>query len=358
MMSKLIVRVKNPYPIIFVDEIKRIEDEIPKLQNRVAIVTDSNVKKHYTGLFKRLSDKYEIFCFRAGEKHKTIDTCMKIIGQMQQKGFGRDSVIVAIGGGVTGDMAGFIAGIYMRGISVIQVPTTLLAMADSSVGGKTGVDTKFGKNLIGVFKQPAKVYIWSGFLETLSVSEFKNGLAETIKHAIISDSDFFHYLNENLVKIRKKDNVTIKEINRMNCMTKASIVEEDPEERGLRRVLNFGHTIGHAIELISRFKYSHGDCVAMGMVVEARISYSMGFLSNSDLISIIDIIKCFNLPTSVPRGIKINNIMNSVKLDKKGKLGAARYALPHKIGSMVKFNDEYSTIVDDNIVLNSIKESI
>ena len=329
--------------------------------SKYAIITDTNVEKlHAIELQKRLSEKgltSNIFTFPAGEKNKTIVQCTNVIDKMSQLGYARDSYILALGGGVVGDMAGFIAAIFNRGVPYIQIPTTVLSQADSAVGGKTGVDTEYGKNLIGAFKQPKKVFVDVATLRTLPEIEFRSGLAETIKHGVIRDANFFAYLEDNMNNIlARKDEYSL-EIAMQNCRIKGEVVEIDPNERGLRRILNYGHTIGHAIEKRSNFRLPHGFCVSIGMMAAGRIALEIGQFSKQDLQRQQELLIKAGLPLHIPQGISNKELIELTTLDKKSKNGEARYCLPVKIGKMNYFNGAYVLPIAKEFVMNALTKT-
>ncbi|MCF7861589.1 3-dehydroquinate synthase [Candidatus Woesearchaeota archaeon] len=349
--------VDESYPILVVKSQQEIIDEISQLSyNKYALITDSNVQKLYgrTTLFSMGS----VFSFEAGEQNKKIETVLSICEKMQGEGFGRDSLIIALGGGVVGDMAGFAASIYMRGIDYIQIPTTTLAIADSSVGGKTGVDTKYGKNLLGAFKQPIAVYVYPEFCKTLPETEYLNGMAETIKHGMIADASFCDYLEVNREMILKRDVDVLGKVALSNCKIKAGVVEKDPHEKGLRRILNYGHTIGHAIEHISKFKLSHGQAVSIGMAVEGKIACMLGNLEIKSLQRQNKLLSDYGLPIVIPDEFNIDDILEIIKLDKKSKNGLARFSLPCDIGRMSKFDGEWASSAEEPIIRGAISESL
>ena len=337
-----------------------ISEDVKKLYNgrRYAIITDSNVRPLYGEMLREeIGRDAEVFSFEAGEKSKNIYTCDDIIGDMTKSKYGRDTLILALGGGVVGDMAGFIAAIFNRGVPYIQIPTTLLAQADSSVGGKTAVDTKHGKNLIGAFKQPEKVYIDISTIKTLSDRDYKNGLAETIKHGIIQDDKYFEYLKNNLSDILNRDPESLLTIAKRNCEIKGNVVEKDPNEKGLRRILNYGHTIGHAIEKLSNYELSHGEAVSIGMMAAGRISNKLGYFSDSELKRQEELIRNAGLPIAIPRKIHDEDIIEATTLDKKAKGGRARYVLPISIGTMNEFGGAYATYVNNDVVIDALQRT-
>ncbi len=340
------------------------------LGDKYAIITDSNVQKLYaTSLENRLKDEGLIastFSFEAGEPNKNITNCMKIMRDMSREKFGRDVAILALGGGVVGDMAGFIAAIYNRGVPYIQIPTTVLAQADSSIGGKTAVDTEFGKNLVGAFKQPEKVYLDILTLSTLTQRDYSSGLAETIKHGMIQDSVFFNYLFENIQLMNAKSPAFLLNIAKNNCRIKGTVVEIDPHEKSLRRILNYGHTAGHAIEKLSVDKFdreqskkylSHGAAISIGMMVAGRISNTLGYLSKEELDKQEFLLEKAGLPTTIPFGLINEDIIEVTSRDKKAKNGQARYVLPVAIGKMHDFNGTYATYVDNKVVLEALEKT-
>jgi 3-dehydroquinate synthase len=335
-------------------------------EKRIVIITDSNVAELYSDKlkaeFNKENMKTEVFIFPAGEHSKNLETAMKIIAELSLKGFGRDSLVIAFGGGVTGDLAGFIAGIFNRGVDYIQVPTTILAQADSSLGGKTGVNTAYGKNLLGVIKQPKAVFIDANVIKTLPAQEIRNGLAESIKHAVIKDKHFFEWIEKNLEEIMAAKPPAILTLARYNCKIKGEVVEKDPNEKNLRKILNYGHTIGHAIEHLMNKQgkevYPHGYAVSIGMMLAARLAIALktGF-KQADLEKQEQLLKKASLPIKIPREIQNEEILKVISLDKKAKNGNALFCLPSSIGKMAVFDGEYSTIADKNLILRLLDET-
>lgn len=281
--------------------------------NKYAIITDSKVKDIYGDqLLEKMKQQgfdVELFSFPSGETSKTRQTKASIEDQMLEKSFGRDSCIIAIGGGAVTDLAGFVAGTFSRGIPCINYATTLLAAADASVGGKTAVNTPVATNLIGVFHQPEKVYIDLATWSTLPVRELRSGLAETIKHACLADEDFFVYLEENIEKIVSTDGglllnqAVCEHIAFKNCEIKYSVVEKDEMETNLRQILNLGHTAGRALEALSGYQLFHGEAVAIGLVIQAKLGQRLNFLLEEDVNRIIFLLKRSGLPTQMPSNI-------------------------------------------------------
>ena len=265
-----------------------------KSYSKIGIVTDSNVYKLYSSQIKGFFTKdIDIFSFTAGEENKSIDTINTLTENLLKSGFDRKSILIAFGGGVTGDITGFLASIYMRGIRFIQIPTTLLSMVDSSIGGKTGVDTNAGKNLIGTFYQPKMVIIDPEYLYTLPEIEILNGFAEIIKHGIIFDKKYFETI-EKLETITNLEMLDTSRIIKRSCEIKSYVVKKDEKESGLRQILNFGHTVGHALEKIANFSIPHGICVAIGMLIESCISKNKKILNLSDYHRIENVLEKFS----------------------------------------------------------------
>jgi 3-dehydroquinate synthase len=270
-----------------------------------------------------------------GEEYKNLSSVEQIYGGMLTAKLDRKSALIALGGGVIGDIAGFAASTYMRGIDFIQVPTTLLAQVDSSVGGKTGVNHPMGKNMIGTFWQPRLVWIDIDTLKSLPEREFLSGLGEVIKYGVIWDEGLFRFLEENREKVLSLDNDTLTYIIRMSCEIKASVVSRDERESGLRAILNYGHTIGHAIETVTGYKrYLHGEAIAIGMYAEARISRELGLIDNNQLKRIKALIEAYGLPSALPEEIDFAPLLSSMQLDKKTVSGDLTFILPEKIGTV------------------------
>ncbi len=367
-------KVNESYKIIFGDglfpQIAADLKESP-VGSKYAIITDSNVKPLYADSLEELlkNEGLEVatFSFEAGEPNKTIYSVAEILEQMGEAKYGRDSAILALGGGVVGDMAGFIGAILNRGIKTIQIPTTVLAQADSSVGGKTGVDLNCGKNLVGRIVQPEKVYIDVSTLKTLSKRNYIAGLAEAVKHGVIRDAEFFKYLQENVDSILERSSESSLYIAKKNCRIKGNVVEVDPNEKGLRRILNYGHTVGHAVEQISVSKFrenssvedylSHGEAVSIGMVAAGEMSKLLGYFPQKDLDSQKDLLSKFGLSTAIPEWMSNDEIIDITSRDKKAKDGKARYTLPEYIGQMLEFDGNYATHVDNDIVMKALNQT-
>ncbi len=271
-----------------------------------------------------------------GEEFKDLTWLQHIYDELLRHGLDRASALLALGGGVIGDITGFAASTYMRGIPYIQIPTTLLAQVDSSVGGKTGVNHKLGKNMIGTFWQPRIVWIDTDTLKTLPKRELLAGLAEVIKYGIISDEELFIFLERNRESILNLNEDALAHIIKRSCEIKADVVSKDERESGLRAILNYGHTIGHAIETATGYtRFLHGEAVAIGMCCEARHSKILGILDSEHVKRIEALIYAYGLPSIMPPDILIESIISSMKLDKKAVAGELKFVLPEKIGKVI-----------------------
>lgn len=319
------------------------------LGSRYFIITDSNVAELLGHDLLRLLYESQIpahmITFPSGEESKNMATITEMARQMVADGADRHSAIIALGGGVAGDMAAFLSSIYMRGIPFVQIPTTLLAQVDSSVGGKTGVDLPEGKNLLGTFCQPERVYSDIGVLATLTESEYRNGLAEVIKYGMIRDADFFAYLEKNTENILKLEPETVAHMVKVSCCIKADVVSKDEKEGGLRRILNFGHTIGHAIETAADYKMPHGEAVSLGMMAISDISVHRDLMDLKDYMRLCVLLENFSLPLKISYEIKVEDIMASMKNDKKSKDGKISFVLGKGIGDTLITQD----VSDDEV---------
>lgn len=313
------------------------------MENRLFVVTDSNVEdflgQDLLELLKAEGFKADLLDFPAGEESKNMDTVLMLARRLVRLGADRSSVLLALGGGVTGDICGFLASIYMRGIPFVQLPTTLLAQVDSSVGGKTGVDLPEGKNLVGTFAQPAAVFADIGVLTTLPAAELRNGIAEVVKYGMITDSDFFKFLEEKWWDIINLEPETTSFIVKRSCQIKADVVSRDEKEGGLRRILNFGHTIGHAVEAVSGYTMPHGEAVSIGMVAVSRISLSRGMMTRDELDRLRSLLEQFRLPVDIPADMDRQEIVRHMKRDKKVRDGRLHFILTKGIGETVIVND-------------------
>jgi len=323
------------------------------------IITDSNIKKLYGAeLLKNLKAKklkVDLLSFLAGEASKTQTTKTKLENEMLKKGCGRDTLVIALGGGVVGDMAGFVAATYMRGVPYVQVPTSLLAMADSSVGGKTGIDTMYGKNLIGAFWQPQKVIADINCLKSLPQKQFINGFIEALKMFVTNDAAMVKFCLTNIDKILARDLNVIEKIITKAIKIKSDIVAEDEREAGARMILNFGHTIGHAIETLSNYNMLHGHAVGLGMLAEAKIAQKLNLLSQKDYDLLEKLILSLGLDKKELQKYKAQDILKLIKLDKKARNGKAQFVLLEKVGKVYKQDNNYAHFVSDRVVRETLK---
>ncbi len=303
---------------------------------RYAVITDDCVGglygKKFLAALKEIGLNASLIDFPAGESSKNIKTVTDIAGKLMESGADRETSLIALGGGVVGDVAGFVASVFMRGVPYIQIPTTLVAQVDSSIGGKTGVDLSQGKNLLGTFYQPSAVFANLSFLDTLPEKEFNNGLAEMIKYGIIDDEKMFRSLEDNIEAVKSNDSKLMPGLVENCCQIKKSVVEIDEKEHGLRRILNYGHTIGHSLEAISRYSITHGEGVALGMIAAARISEKMGYLKNNESERIEALIRQAGLPVRIPKSLSGEKIIAQLKMDKKKKGDVIHFVLLKKIG--------------------------
>ncbi len=349
---------KKPcYDIVFSHTFEELPQELQDLgvENRkICIYTDSNVEKLYAKQIQELLEpvcrKVILFSFPAGEEYKTLDTIKEAYKTLIEAGFDRKDLILALGGGVVGDMAGYTAATYLRGIDFVQVPTTLLAQSDSSIGGKTGVDFDGYKNMVGAFHMPRLVYMNLATLKTLDARQFYNGFAEVMKHGLIKDAIFYEWLIDKMYEICERDLDTLEEMIMRSCTVKKLVVEKDPTEQGERALLNFGHTIGHAIEKYKNFTLSHGECVALGCVAAAFISWKHELLTMEEYYEVRDMFVPFNLPISV-EDIDPQEVLRLTKSDKKMKDGTLQFILLKRVGKAMR-----DTSVTDEDILAALDE--
>jgi 3-dehydroquinate synthase len=312
------------------------------LGTSIAVVTNPTVKKLY---YTRVQDSLETARFMVhlieipdGEQYKTLDFIGHIYTKLIKNGLDRKSALVALGGGVIGDIAGFAAATFVRGIPFVQIPTTFLAMVDSSVGGKTGVNHPLGKNMIGAFYQPRKVLMDMDVLKTLPKEEFLAGMAEVIKYGIIWDASFFEYLEKNREKVLALDPDTLEHIIVRSCEIKAEVVSRDERESDLRAILNFGHTVGHAVETVERYTMRHGYAVALGMVYVSCLAHRSGLCDASLPDRVENLLKSYGLPTNLSalsRKTSATELMAAMQVDKKMEGGKIKLVLPKKVGEVI-----------------------
>ncbi len=332
---------------------------LPKVKDLLIVSNDTVAPLYLNRVKSELQAEGFKVCeciLKDGEAYKTIDSWMQIETALLEDSFGRDGAVVALGGGVVGDMAGFAAACYQRGIAFIQIPTTLLAMVDSSVGGKTAVNHPLGKNMIGAFHQPKAVAADISVLKTLPARELACGMGEVVKTGIIYDEEFFEYLEQHAHKVFEHDDEVISHIVKRCCEIKAEVVSKDEEEHGLRAILNFGHTFGHAVEAFLGFgTWLHGEGVGLGMVIAAALSLKRGLISQDDFERMRALIVCCKLPDSIPENMQAEDFLRLMRHDKKVRQGVIRYVLPQRLGKVGLYTD----VSDAEVVelINSLKAS-
>lgn len=341
--------------------IRDIQNGLVGRIHKFAIITDSIVKDLYADriycLLQEAGYQVDLFVFEAGETSKTRKTKEELEDAMLAKGYRRDCCIIAIGGGVVTDLAGFVAGTYGRGVPFINYATTLLAAADASVGGKTAVDTPLATNLIGLFNQPEKVYLDIATWKTLPSNQIASGMAETIKHGIIANQAFFHYLDEHMEEILAIEPEACEHIAQENCKVKYQVVMKDERESGLREILNLGHTVGRAIETVSEYRLLHGEAVSIGLVAEAELALRLGYVTKEERDAVAALLKKANLPTAIPDYIDREALVKKLYTDKKVRDGRLRFVIQKGIGAVVEFEDGvFATPIEESTAREIIME--
>ncbi len=321
---------------------------------RYAVVTDDRVAELYAVKLSRMLHaagyRTDVFAFSAGEAQKTRDTWGLVCDAMLEVGIGRDSAVLAFGGGVPGDLGGFVAATYMRGLPVVQIPTSLLAMIDSSVGGKTGVDTAAGKNLLGAFHHPRCVVIDPDLLGTLPDEHLRSGLAEAVKHGAIADPEYLEWIEQNAERLLGRDPDALSRLIVRSLEIKAEIVKRDERESGPRKLLNFGHTLGHAVESLSGYSLLHGEAVAIGMVEEARLGEKIGVTAYGTAARLRRVLTRLGLPASVPLEYTAAEVIGWTRADKKARNGRVEYALIEGVGIPAARDGRWGSPVADETV--------
>ena len=326
------------YDILITQGFEAVIEELLVLQItgiKLCIVTDSNVGPIYADTLKQVLERSKnsvfVYTMPAGEENKNLSVVQDLYAFLIENRFERRDMLVALGGGVVGDLTGFAAATYLRGVDFIQVPTSLLAQVDSSIGGKTGVDFRKYKNMVGAFHMPRLVYINIETLSTLSPRLFNSGFGEIIKHGLIKDGEYFRYLDENHASIKALEPETLMETIYRSCCIKAEVVDKDPTEKGERALLNFGHTLGHAVEKLMNFSLYHGECVALGMVCASFISKERGLISMDDYGTIRDMLRKYGFPSKI-EGLDIFSVLETSKSDKKMENGVVKFILLRRVG--------------------------
>jgi len=349
--QKIEVNSSRPYPIILGNPLSELGAYLKahwSSTGHVLVISHPEVLNHYQApLLSGLNDyKVDVLVVPPGEQEKSLTRLNDLTTQAVSKGADRHTLVIALGGGVIGDLAGFFASVYMRGVKLVQVPTTLLAQVDSSIGGKVAVNHEAGKNLIGAFYPPMAVWTDFSTLETLPWSEIQNGLAETIKHALIDDLGLFEFLEEHKVQIRNRESAIYREMVTRSLAVKVRIVSQDEKEQGVRALLNLGHSFGHALETYSEYQeISHGQGVSVGLVAAGYTALEKGYIQQKELDRIIRLLHAFDLPTSAP-GKDPERLLQLMAADKKNRRGQKVLILPKGLGKSVIDRE-----VDDDLIL-------
>lgn len=343
MSQRLVVNQNSKpiYDIVIENDFNNLATELEKFEiekKKLCIITDSMVKGFYADevceVLKGKCKQIEVFTFEHGEKSKNLDTVKGIYEFLIEKKFDRKDMLLALGGGVVGDITGYAAATYLRGIEFVQIPTTLLAQVDSSVGGKTGVDFNQYKNMVGAFYMPRLVYTNVSTLKTLDDRQYYSGMAEVMKYGLIKNAKFYEWILDSMYEIHERDLETLEEMVLKSCTFKKLVVEKDPTEKGERAILNFGHTIGHAIEKAMNFELLHGECVALGSVAAAYISWKKDYISMDEYYEIRDMFVPFNLPISI-ENIDPEQIYELTSSDKKMEGNQIKFILLKKLGKAI-----------------------
>ena len=329
---------KPVYDIMIRDSFADLPSELEKLEianRRVCIVTETNVASYYLDDIKELLEgkcaALSSFIFEEGEQSKNLETVGRLYQFLIEREFDRQDILLALGGGVVGDLTGFAASTYLRGIDFVQIPTSLLSQVDSSIGGKTGVDFLSYKNMVGAFYMPKLVYINVSTLKTLSDRQYHSGLGEVIKHGLIQDADYYQWLIDHKEMIAKRDLESMAIMVLGSCKIKRAVVEEDPKEHGKRAILNFGHTFGHSIERILNFQYAHGECVGIGCILAANLSRKRSYITDEEYEEVRKIFGYFDFP-ELPEDISVSEIIEETHHDKKKSHGKIKFILLDEIG--------------------------
>lgn len=360
-MKKILIKLKtkNYHIVISNNLIKNFEFFFPlKKNDQAMIVTNQILAPLYLDKIKKTLEKNYIkldyVIIPDGEKFKNLSTANIIFTELINKMHGRDTTLIALGGGVIGDLTGFVAATYQRGVRFIQIPTTLLSQVDASIGGKTAVNHAYGKNMIGAFYQPDSVLIDLNFLNTLPIRELKSGIAEVIKYGIITDYEFFAWIEENYQLLLSLNNDAIKHCIIRCCEIKSLIIQKDEHESGIRMILNLGHTYGHAIETFMEYKnWLHGEAISVGMIMASRASFLMNKISKNNFYRIKTLFEKIGLPIKGPSNMTVEDYLFNMKHDKKVLSNSLRMILPTKIGKAEIFNN-----LKKDLILQSIKDCI
>ena len=333
------------YDIVIESSFSKLVEELSSFgikERKLCIVTEDHVASYYLEEVKNILEgqcaKLEVYIFQEGEASKNLSTVDNLYQFLITHEFDRKDMLLALGGGVTGDLTGFAAATYLRGIDFVQIPTSLLAQVDSSIGGKTGVDYHAYKNMVGAFYMPKLVYINVSTVKTLSERQYHSGLGEVIKHGLIRDKAYFEWIRDNKEAIAKREDAALAYMIEGSCQIKRAVVEEDPKEHGVRATLNFGHTLGHSIEKLMNFSLTHGECVAIGSLLAADISCKRGYISEAENRDIKDVYKYFDFPV-LPKVLNAQDIVKETRHDKKMEHGKIKFILLAKVGEAKIYQD-------------------
>ena len=349
-MEEIDVHTSKNYKIFFSNVRDKLQNLIDEYGIKdIYLITDKNVYNLYANEFSYFKGIKGLYIINPGEENKNKDTVFDIYNDMLSKDCNRKTSIVSLGGGVVGDIAGFVASTFMRGLKFINIPTTLMAQCDSSVGGKNGFDFNGYKNIIGTFYQPEFVFVDTNFIHTISCQDYKNGLAEIIKYGFIYDDTFFDYIDANKEQIKKRNEDVISTMVYKSLKIKSDIVCMDEHDNGIRQILNFGHTIGHGIESASNFSIKHGEAVAAGMLIESYLSLKCSLLSTHEFKRLLDIINYFEMPTYFD-DMNEKSIMKSMLKDKKRNDSKINFILPERIGSAIITDKLSQNTVEDILI--------
>lgn len=348
---------KFAYDIVIGDSFDKLAEELKKLQvenRRICIVTEDHVASYYLNEVKEkiqpICRETHTYIFPEGEQNKNLLTVNGLYEYLIHHEFDRKDMLIALGGGVVGDLTGFSAATYLRGIDFVQVPTSLLSQVDSSIGGKTGVDFEAYKNMVGAFYMPKLVYINTSTVATLDQRQFVSGMGEIIKHGLIRDKEYYQWMKANKDKIMARDNEIMARLIEGSCKIKRAVVEEDPKEHGIRAYLNFGHTLGHSIEKIMEFELAHGECVGIGAVLASAMSLHRGFITEEEYEDIVATFASFDFP-KLPESIDIHEIVKETRHDKKMEHGSIKFVLLEEVGKAAVYRD-----VSEKDMLEALEE--
>jgi len=357
----LVRHALGSYPVhvergILTDLPRLLSEAFP--DRRLAIITDDTVGRLYSDWAGDAGTQLAqilTFEFPSGERSKTRETWQVLTDRLLSAGYGRDSALVALGGGVVGDLAGFVAATYLRGVPYAQVPTTLLAMLDASVGGKVGVDTPHGKNLIGAFHPPALVVADPNVLQDLPIAEYRGGLAEAVKHGLIADERYFEWIERGVDALNARDPAALTELIRRSVAIKAGVVGEDEREGGKRAILNAGHSVAHGLEQASGYRLAHGEAVALGLVVEAQVAEHLRLAQRGLADRLRALLSSLGLPTHSEYAAAPELVLEAMGRDKKNRAGAIRLSLPTRLGAMHPGGGSWTVAVEPALIVESLR---